>query len=158
MKEHGKHFEKRKHIMIDMDEEHEGPKGFAFGFNTQKFGKRHMMKFKGNCAEPHIFGGSHREFRGHHARQIVKDDTLHIIIHAPGVDKSTIKLRAKSDKLTFSGKLRQDLIDLVGDKEIKIKMTFNETVDSTKADAEYKDGVMLIKFPIIEEGEAINFE
>lgn len=130
----------------------DGAHGFEPGIHKVKkmTGGPRMHGFAFGC------GGPMHKKHGSHIVQKVKDDKLSVVIKVPGLDKDTIKLRAKADKLTFSGKLRGDLVDLLGEREFKHVVKLVETVDSTQANADYRDGVMIITFPVIEEGDEIS--
>lgn len=136
---------------IDVEIFADGPHGFGPGMHKVK----KVMGGPGMHGFSFGSGGPHRKHGGHIVQK-VKDDKLSVVIHVPGLDKDTIKLRAKSDKLTFSGKLRGDLVDLLGEKEFKHVIKLVETVDSTQANADYRDGIMIITFPVIEEGDEIS--
>ena len=103
--EHGK---KRKHKVFIGEG---GPHGFAFGPGDFGHKFKKFAKAMGDDCCPGEFSFGKGFSFGHGVRQIIKEDTLNVIIHAPGADKDSIKLRAKPDKLTFTWKLRQDLAD-----------------------------------------------
>lgn len=129
-----------------------GKHGFGPGMHKVK----KMMGGHGMHGFAFGSGGPMHKRHGSHIVQKVKDDKLSVVIKVPGLDKDSIKLRAKADKLTFSGKLRGDLVDLLGEKEFKHVIKLVETVDSTQANADYRDGIMIITFPVIEEGDEIS--
>lgn len=115
------------------------------------FGPAFAFMAGNDCCGPNIKGL-------HTIKQVEQNGILHVLLHVPGLDKTSIKLRAKADKITFSGTLKPELVELLGESNVKLNVTLNVIVDATKADAHYSDGVMWIKLPIIEEGEEINIE
>ncbi|MCY3414969.1 MAG: hypothetical protein INQ03_25185 [Candidatus Heimdallarchaeota archaeon] len=112
--------------------------------------------------------GSHRPMnwnfpiKGHfqNVKQIISEDetVLTIVIKIPGVDKSTIKLRAKSDKINLTAEYNKELLEYMHGKDVKMTVTLDKEVKSKEAKVKYVDGILVVTFPIDEDlGEEIPF-
>jgi len=149
--------EKKQYRIFTSDSDDFHFSGGFQDFGKHKFGKHKFGKCKSgnmNCCQTIDFGGVADK---HHVHQIIKDGSLVILLMVPGLAKDSIKLRAKATKLTLTGRHREDLIEFLGEEEFKQIIKLQETVEPNSAQADYKDGIMKISFPIVETGEEISF-
>ncbi len=86
-----------------------------------------------------------------HITQVIEGNNLAIYIFAPGLDKSTINIRAKKDKLAFSARRKEIYQAMLPRSNITANIDLIEEVDHMKSKASYNDGVIKIEIPILEE-------
>ncbi len=88
-----------------------------------------------------------------------KGDNLVIRAEIPGVDKDDIEVRVENNTLVLSGERRQDK-DLEENNVYRLERTYGtflrsfrlpKTVDASRISAEYRNGVLEITLPKVEE-------
>jgi len=90
------------------------------------------------------YGGHYKTY------QKINDGNLEVYILAPGIDKTSLKIRAKQDKLTVRANHKD--LPIFKDKELHIVESLNEDVIADDAKAKYSDGVLLVTFPLSDPG------
>ena len=107
-----------------------------------------------NCCSMSMGSGTkHKGFSfGSHYKtyQKIKDGHLEVYILALGIDKTSLKIRAKQDKLTVRANHKD--LPIFQDRELHIVEDLHEDVVADAAKAKYSDGVLLVSFPISDPG------
>ncbi|RMG30998.1 MAG: hypothetical protein D6732_15430 [Methanobacteriota archaeon] len=105
-------------------------------------GRRHMMRKM-------MRGFEHGPHQAHHSVfQEVVGDTLKIAALIPGIAKESLKVRAKSDSLILDAKGAEKYKDVLGEREISLKVNLIEKIDPAKVRASYEDGILLLEAPV----------
>jgi HSP20 family molecular chaperone IbpA len=110
--------------------------------------------------EPPGVGGFAYKFGKHHrvhdhTNQFVDDDKLTVILSFPGIVKSTIKVRAKTDTLIVSADISEEFIKYFGKEKREKRIRLIENVNSDSARAKYIDGMLKVEFEIVDQGRDI---
>lgn len=90
--------------------------------------------------------------------QSVEDDKLVVVLPLAGIEKETLKIRAKEDTLVIKAEIKEDLKKYLGKGAKDIRIKLQEAVDSGSAKAKYADGVLKVTFTVSETGEPVIIE
>ncbi len=147
-------------VVIDEEDEFPGKKVFRIKKGHGRPGV-HAFAFKMGddcCGGPrrgrHMMrkmmrGFEHGPHRAHHSVfQEVVEGTLKIAALMPGISKESLKVRAKSDSLILDAKGAEKYKDVLGDREISLKVNLIEKIDPAKVKAKYEDGILLLEAPV----------
>lgn len=157
--------ERKRKIVIDTDEDHE-----VFTFPGERKDKAFTWKMKGAHAPrpprpprpPRGFGfsfGTDCDIQMEHdVIQKVEDDTLVCLFTMPGIDKTSLKVRAKTDTLVVSADRAEDYIPYFGKSKLEKRIRLAEEVDSGSAKAKYSDGILKVTFQLSDPGEEVQIE
>lgn len=127
---------------------HGGHRAHAFAFKMgedccggPRGGRRMMRKMMRGFEHGHPHP-SHSIF------QNVVEGTLKIAALMPGISKESLKVRAKSDSLILDAKGAEKYKDVLGEREISLKVNLVEKIDPAKVKAKYEDGILLLEAPV----------
>ncbi len=70
----------------------------------------------------------------------------------PGIDRTSLKVRSKSDTVAISAEYNEVLQKFIESNNIDIRITTIKEIDSSKSQAIYKDGILILEFPITKIG------
>ena len=141
----------------------ENPRVFMFRRGHGRHGKHFgpppfVFKMGKGCCAP---GQMKHRFAKHDPLdsvfQKVVGDTLKVAIILPGIDKETLKLRAKSDSLILDATGSKRFEDVLGEREYSLKVNLIEKIDPATVKAKYDEGILLLEAPV-EGVEEINIE
>lgn len=76
--------------------------------------------------------------------QYEEEDFLRVVIPLPGVDKNSLKVKAKERLLSISSSVREDLEKYATRPEDTWDIVLEQSVDPETAKAKYVDGVLLV--------------
>jgi len=112
----------------------------------------------GNCCQGkgkmghkmgHKMGKGHINDYGRNKNiQMVEDNNLKILVELPGIDKSELKITAKSDKLVLKANYKDDVKHFYPDSSINQSIQLKENVDPTTSSAKYSDGILIVSFQL----------
>ena len=80
-----------------------------------------------------------------HAHVVEKDDEIVVYILAPGLQKETVDIKVRSDRLYIKGKFKDDLQEILGE-EYENWFYLDYSVDPESGKAKYNDGVIELHF------------
>jgi len=100
------------------------------------------------------------EFKTGHDKiyQEVDDDVLQIFVVMPGIDKSSLKVRSKPDKINISADLKTQYQDKLGSNTQNYVFHLIEEVLPDQASAKYQDGILSIRIPVATPPTNVNIE
>lgn len=113
-------------------------------------GSENCIIIDGKMGRSH-FGG--RRFGKHFSdtvrnKQVIEDENLKILVELPGIDKSDMKISAKSDKLVINAKYKEELDKFYPNSSVNRSIQLIENVDPATSSAKYADGVLVITFQL----------
>ncbi|MHA2504565.1 MAG: Hsp20/alpha crystallin family protein [Candidatus Kariarchaeaceae archaeon] len=90
--------------------------------------------------------------------QTVEDESLIVYFALPGIEKESLKLRSKQDKISIMAAYKEEYAELFGEPEINTTFDLIETVLPDHAKAGYRDGILKIQFPLSEPAAEVAIE
>ncbi len=118
-----------------------GPMGFEFGFKGRRGGKGKM-----GCQ---CMSGQGRRGKNFPVRveQLLKGDDLKVVIFLPGIDKTSLKIRAKPTQLVVEAKNAEEFKETLGEEEISIQLNLKDQVTPEMIKAKYELGILTLTAP-----------
>ena len=74
------------------------------------------------------------------------EKTLRLVVPLPGLDKETLKVRAKADMVTISASVKNELKAYATRPEDSWDIMLQEEVIPTSSKAKYSDGILIVDF------------
>ncbi len=87
-----------------------------------------------------------------------KEDVLTLFISLPGIDKSSLKVRANSEFIIYSANLKEELAKASGTEKVDGRIPLMDEVNTESIKARYEDGILYLTLDKIETGETIEVE
>lgn len=110
-------------------------KGMAFRMNNDERGRHCMMEMNHSMdIYPHK----------QHAFQKVLDGQLHVYFALPGADKSKINLRTKEDTMHLDSVIKEEMQEVMGEREISLQIKLIEQINPDTVSARYADGILMV--------------
>jgi len=85
--------------------------------------------------------------------QTEEDGELLVVTTIPGIDKTTLKVRAKTKTLSIKASIKESLHDYLGDDDVEMIISLTNDVDKTTAKASYSDGILQVRLKLADVGE-----
>ena len=82
--------------------------------------------------------------------QYIEENQLRVVVPLPGLDKSTLKVRARSDIVSISAKVKDELVNYSVRPEDNWDIVLDYPVIAESAKANYADGILFVNFELVE--------
>ncbi|MFV2016415.1 MAG: Hsp20/alpha crystallin family protein [Candidatus Heimdallarchaeota archaeon] len=121
-------------------------------YDHQNYDKHRMNRKRHARFIREFFHHTMMNQHGSRVHSRIEKDNLIIQLILPGVEKSSIKIKAKRNKVEVNAERKSDVF-LFQHKEAHKILDLENDVQPDNANAEYSDGILTIKFPLVNSEE-----